>query len=581
MQAQPSIPLESRILELRTAAGYIKQTCEYARSKNRRPSVLMVGAGISYPNIPLASGITEHCKSMALAHGRTDGPRAATALGAYSHWFQRAYPSRAERQDYLRSLVENQPISAANLRLAHLMLDSTVANTVLTPNFDDQLSRGLNLFDKRYIVCDHPQTTQRIDPEDPGTQLIHIHGTYRFYDCCNLQAEVEDRAKHPYPAFSGMAWLVQRILENRLPLVVGYSGWEDDVFMTVLHYLFSGAQGLPHNLYWFCHRRSNIESLPDWLRSHANVFFVAPPVAPASLSATSKAGRVEVDTSKQETVMSASEDYADRRELTLDALDIFDELIRTFELRAPSITVDPIQVFADRLRSDISPSSAFADERDPYQFQAVIRRVEAALARDTESRRSRAVVDEIQAAVRSSRYAEAIDTAESMNRSNLSADEWSELAHSIAIAADGAPEDGGELKPRAHALVATLADEWWRATRDSDAKIMLSKALVNEGIAYGALGRSPQAIAAYDEVVGRFGDAPELPLRERVARALVNKGNTQGELEQSTEEIATYDEVIRRFGDAPELPLSSLAFETRERRKRLLASITPTVPPSP
>ena len=110
---------------------------------------------------------------------------------------------------------------------------------------------------------------------------------------------------------------------------------------------------------------------------------------------------------------------------------------------------------------------------------------------------------------------------------------------------------------------------------------MLSKALVNEGIAYGALGRSPQAIAAYDEVVGRFGDAPELPLRERVARALVNKGNTQGELEQSTEEIATYDEVIRRFGDAPELPLSSLAFETRERRKRLLASITPTVPPSP
>ncbi len=45
-------------------------------------------------------------------------------------------------------------------------------------------------------------------------------------------------------------------------------------------------------------------------------------------------------------------------------------------------------------------------------------------------------------------------------------------------------------------------------------------ALVNKGVALGSLGRGEGAIAVYDEVISRFGDAEELPLREGVARAL-------------------------------------------------------------
>ena len=68
----------------------------------------------------------------------------------------------------------------------------------------------------------------------------------------------------------------------------------------------------------------------------------------------------------------------------------------------------------------------------------------------------------------------------------------------------------------------------------------------------GQLGRREEAIAVYDDVVGRFGTATELPLLEEVARALVNKGVTLGQLGCNEEEIAVYDDVVGRFGTATE-----------------------------
>ena len=92
---------------------------------------------------------------------------------------------------------------------------------------------------------------------------------------------------------------------------------------------------------------------------------------------------------------------------------------------------------------------------------------------------------------------------------------------------------------------------------DSARKSMgqVAEMLFNKGVAMVSLGKHDDGIAAYDEVVRRFGrsDAPELS--EPVARALLNKGVTLGKLGRDDDEIAAYDEVVRRFGgsDAPEL----------------------------
>lgn len=81
---------------------------------------------------------------------------------------------------------------------------------------------------------------------------------------------------------------------------------------------------------------------------------------------------------------------------------------------------------------------------------------------------------------------------------------------------------------------------------------------MNKGTRLAALDRNDEAMAAYNEVIRRFGEATELSLREQAAKALINLGNTFGILTRGNEAINSFDEVVRRFGEAPELSLREL-----------------------
>jgi hypothetical protein len=53
---------------------------------------------------------------------------------------------------------------------------------------------------------------------------------------------------------------------------------------------------------------------------------------------------------------------------------------------------------------------------------------------------------------------------------------------------------------------------------------LVANALVNKGVTLGELGRHQEAIASYEEVLSRVGDAKEVSLRELVAKALNGVG---------------------------------------------------------
>ena len=100
------------------------------------------------------------------------------------------------------------------------------------------------------------------------------------------------------------------------------------------------------------------------------------------------------------------------------------------------------------------------------------------------------------------------------------------------------------------------AEAFDHAARSKEATpVQTAMALVNKGVTLGEAEKLEDAIAAYDELVGRIGDAEEPALREWVAKALVNKGLALGQAEKLEDAIAASDEVVRRFGDAeaPEL----------------------------
>src|ERR1700722_9659951 len=83
----------------------------------------------------------------------------------------------------------------------------------------------------------------------------------------------------------------------------------------------------------------------------------------------------------------------------------------------------------------------------------------------------------------------------------------------------------------------------------------VAKSLFNKGVALRQLGRRKEVIAVYHDVVRQFGTATELP---QVARALVNKGVTLTQLGRREEAIAVYDDVVGCFGTATELSLREL-----------------------
>ena len=86
----------------------------------------------------------------------------------------------------------------------------------------------------------------------------------------------------------------------------------------------------------------------------------------------------------------------------------------------------------------------------------------------------------------------------------------------------------------------------------------VAKALVNKGVVLGELGRSAEAVTAYEEVVARYGEDPTPALRELVARALVYKGGVLGELGRSAEAVTAYEEVVARYGEDPAPALREL-----------------------
>ena len=537
--------------------------------ERRLPFFFLVGAGISHPPIPLASQIEQHCNAIAKKYGRAEEPIRKKPIDTYTHWFEKAYPNRIQRQAYLRKLIERKTISHANFRLAHLLLEKTVAGLVVTPNFDDLLSQALTLFGKTHIVCDHPKTVERIDPERDDVQIIHVHGTHWFYDCCNLRGEIEGRAQPSAQTTLTMASKLDYILTGRSPLVIGYAGWEGDVIMSALQRRLQTE--LPYNAYWFCYRRSEVELLPDWLKSHPDVYFVVPPALEAgrqtvaSLSGGESRARGPMKTIPYAEAGQLS--GKEGEEPTLSGQKVLDKLIQTTKPKDPGLTMDPLGFFAEQLRTSLPQDETGKTEGDIYSIRSVIERIERAREKETETIEE-SPLEAVRDALRRSQYREAIREGLGIRirKSDLANSQLLELASNMLSAGLGLGDDSSD-EIHSYDLVVAIGDvlSTERNIDNHHIREQVAKALLYKGITLAALNRSEEEIAVYEEVVKRFGEASEPELREQVAKALVNKGITLSALKRSEEAIAVYTEVVKRFGEASEPELREQVARAKQR----------------
>ncbi|HEX5885439.1 MAG TPA: SIR2 family protein [Pyrinomonadaceae bacterium] len=549
---------EPRFIELDEAVSRIKQAYEGHSPSAASPYFFMVGAGISYPSVPLAAQIISQCKEVARGYGRGEDPKKRTSLEDYSYWFEAAYAHRDQRQNYLRKLILEKPITHANFRLAHLLLNNTISNLVVTTNFDDFLSKALTLFGKPHIICDHPRTVSRINP-DPNPeecipQIIHLHGSYSFYDLINVRGELEDRAQQSRQTASTMASLLDRIMWDRSPLVIGYSGWEGDVFMEALRRGID--RGLRRNAYWFCYRKNVVDSLPEQVRNSSDIWFVVPSDKSSSKT-TAESISVNLEAGQETKAKPLSGESNDGPSLSAEA--VMDKLIQAFQPELPELTRNPLAFFVRSLETSLPYEDATQLGTDLYTIKNVIERVRRAKQREEEEiaaatiTPSESKLENIREALRRADYDEAIHQGMQIQLGTLSTKDLEELADAMWSAATGLYDNSPE-EISAYDVVVNIRDELVeRQVIETPAmQVRVANALVNKGITLGSLNRSEEAISVYDDVLQRFGDAAEPALRAQLANALVGKGFRLGTLNRSEEEITVYDEVLQRFGEATE-----------------------------
>ncbi|WHZ21435.1 MAG: hypothetical protein OJF47_000547 [Nitrospira sp.] len=436
------------LLDLNPAVMEIRQACdELGAEAHRSPFFFVVGAGISYPPVPLAASIIGYCQGIAKRYNRVEQPDGQQTLDHYSHWFSRAYPGARQRQQYLRSLIENKPLSLSSLRLAHLLSARKLTNLVVTTNFDDFIARALRLFGEEPAVCDHPRTVGRIDRERADIQIVHVHGSYLFYDCANLRGEVTGRARADEETSFTMVGLLDSLLWNRSPLVIGYSGWEGDVIMSALKRRLRGGNPLAQSVYWFCYRRTDRETLPPWLRDSPDVRFVVPTESVPEPIAAVRAG---------------VEDRAERRQdPTLPAFAVFDQLNRQFDIGKPALFDNPIEYFAKNLQTALPETEGPAG--DPYGFKALIELLHRASRDFVKVTRATggmaADLDRLRTLMRESQYPEAVSLLEKLVPARLSKftlDERGEVLHAANLAGSALfakPQNGKRAEALANLLV--------------------------------------------------------------------------------------------------------------------------------
>jgi tetratricopeptide (TPR) repeat protein len=527
----------------------------------------LIGAGISAPTIPLAAEITEQCRALAEKKGRGGLlGNSSSPLEEYSYWFERAFPQPAQRQEYLRSLISGRPISHANLRLAHLLLDPKIAQLVVTPNFDDQLSRALTLFGKAHVVCDHPRVVDRIEPQRSAVQILHVHGNYWFYDCCNLRGEIEGRAKFSAETSLTMASMLEVILANHSPLVIGYGGWNGDVIMEALRRRLSLGRRLPYKMYWFCFRRSEIEKLPEWLTLHPEVSFVIP-----TPSTTEEEARTP---DSEDTSLSRGRTKPQEERIRLSATQVLDALVRALGLEAPPLTRDPLAFFAAQLRGSLPSEVGEAGNSDPYFFSGLADQVQQAnrLAA-AEKKDAQTQLEKVLDAIRRSEYEQAVLAASTINLEGLDLSRKEEFLRAMSLAASGLRTSKARLN--AYQLVIAAGDSIVAGDpQKNESREKVADALFRKANALSTMSsQRDAALSTYDEIVARYADSPEQTLRSFVLRALANKAERLLRWKRPNDAISTCEKAVQIYGASPSSELHMQLAQILNTKGRSLGSM--------
>ena len=108
----------------------------------------------------------------------------------------------------------------------------------------------------------------------------------------------------------------------------------------------------------------------------------------------------------------------------------------------------------------------------------------------------------------------------------------------------------------------------------------MAAALVNKGVAVGALGRREEELDLYDDVVARFSNVPDILLRRQIVKALYNKALVYAEKNQKKAARATFADVIAKIGDDADPELHRVLKNAKSKSRELKTKVSKNRRPS-
>lgn len=229
-----------------------KTVDDLVRSLKQNPGryAFLIGAGTSKAaGIPTAKELIERWKEEIYEFENGDSERIPESWiktkeesidgdEKYGFWFNERYPIKADRRQFIRSLVEGTEPTFGIIVLATMMSHGLVPVT-LTPNFDDLLYDSFYFFlEEKPLVIDHDSLAPQYRLTDDNPTIIKLHGDY-LYD--NLQNTLEET----YQLRQNMKKALKRTLEEYGLVVLGYGG-NDKSIMEALE----GADISEYGLWW-------------------------------------------------------------------------------------------------------------------------------------------------------------------------------------------------------------------------------------------------------------------------------------------------------------------------------------------
>ena len=287
-------------------------------------------------------------------------------LNPYGYWFEKLYPSRGARKEFIQELVEDHEPTVGIVVLASMMNDGYVPLTV-TPNFDDLLYDAFYRYlEDKPLLVDHNAIAPEFRLTEDRPAIIKLHGDY-LYD--NLQNTDDETRKLE----ENMEEVLTKAMNEYGLIVVGYGG-RDESIMGVLK-----DNEVPDNgLYWcsLSTDRSNLSDDARKILEKDNAFLIE--IDGSEDLFLKFARELNIDTPTRKEIMERAEERADslsklrqeREEETDDKEE--EELLELWEMRdkAYKYIIDDENKKSLKMLDKITQSES-ADERD-YLTRGVV-----------------------------------------------------------------------------------------------------------------------------------------------------------------------------------------------------------------